>query len=293
MPYVDYALDPDKSGSALKEQRFRMLEDIARELSGEVIFPTCFDAILHLREILQDPNLGMTQIATAISSEPLISAKLVHIANSVIFNPQGREVVDVKSAVIRLGLNTVRSTAMAIAMRQLMRAKTLAEFSGMAHLLWEHSVQSAAAARLIAARHTKLNADEAMLAGLIHDLGAFYMLYRASQYEELRHRPDTVRYLIIQWHESIGMALFSAIGIPQEIIDATIDHDVLRPAPKPVHTLRDVVYIANMLSGGHLEWLGEAPEDLPQERQALEAEYADLRPEIDSLTEQMLGHLGS
>lgn len=37
-----------------------------------------------------------------------------------------------------------------------------------------------------------------MLAGLVHDLGAFYMIYRAAQYPELRIRPDSVKHLILQ-----------------------------------------------------------------------------------------------
>jgi hypothetical protein len=41
--------DKDKVGEELATQRFGMLADIARELSGEVLFPTCFDAILRLR----------------------------------------------------------------------------------------------------------------------------------------------------------------------------------------------------------------------------------------------------
>ena len=47
----------DKFGEALNATRFRMLEDIARELAGEVIFPTYFDAALRLRKELQNPDL--------------------------------------------------------------------------------------------------------------------------------------------------------------------------------------------------------------------------------------------
>ena len=45
----------NKTGDDLKAQRFQMLEDIAKELSGEVVFPTYFDAVLRLRKVLQDP----------------------------------------------------------------------------------------------------------------------------------------------------------------------------------------------------------------------------------------------
>jgi HD-like signal output (HDOD) protein len=83
--------DQDKKGEALKSQRFQMLTDIAKELSGEVVFPTYFDAVLRLRKVLHDPAESIANIAHAVSVEPLISAKLLHLANSVAFNPEGRE----------------------------------------------------------------------------------------------------------------------------------------------------------------------------------------------------------
>ena len=279
--------DQDKKGEALKAQRFQMLEDIAKELSGEVIFPTYFDAVLRLRKVLQDPNQSIGEIAATILIEPLISAKLLHLANSVAFNPEGREVVDLKSAIARLGINAVRTAAMSIVMSQLLRAKGMAEFAELTHSLWDHSIKSSAAARVIAKTMTRLNPEEAMLAGLIHDLGAFYMLYRATQYEELRHRPDTVKYLIMQWHESIGVSLLSALGIPEEIIDATADHDHIRPTPSPIRSFSDVVYVANMLVGGHFEWLMQEAGDNPESIVALEAKYGHLKPESDALTAEM------
>ena len=279
--------DRDKKGDELKAQRFEMLADIAKELSGEVIFPTYFDAVLRLRKVLQDSSLSIIEIAAAVSMEPLIGAKLLHLANSVAFNPAGLEVVDLKSALTRLGVNAVRTTAMSIVMSQLMRAKGMANFAELTHALWDHSIKTAAAARIIAKNLTRLNPEEAMLAGLIHDLGAFYMLYRATQYEELRHRPDSVRYLIIQWHESIGVSLLNAIGIPEEIVDATVDHDQVRPTPSPIRSLPEVVYVANMLAGGHFEWLMQDQSDYPADLNLLNEKYGYLLPEIDALVVEM------
>lgn len=279
--------DQDKTGDALKAQRFQMLEDIAKELAGEIIFPTHFDIILRLRKVLQDPNQSIASIAAVISIEPLISAKLLHLANSVAYNPDGNKIVDLKSAITRLGLNVVRAVAMSLVMSQLLRAKGMADFSEITEKLWQHTISTAAAARILAKDIPRINCDEAMLAGLLHDLGAFYMLYRATQYDELRVRPDSVRYLIIQWHESIGEALLNAIGIPEEIIEATNDHDRIRPLPANLHTLGDIVYVANMISGGHFEWLMQ---ELPDDKSGLtdiEERFGHLRPEMEALANEM------
>jgi HD-like signal output (HDOD) protein len=284
--------DQDKKGDALKSQRFQMLADIAKELSGEVVFPTYFDAVLRLRKVLNDPEQSIANIAHAVAVEPLISAKLLHLANSVAFNPGGQVLVDLRSAITRLGLNAVRTAALSIVMTQLLRAKGMAEFSELTHSLWEHSIKSAAAANIIASQMSRQNREEAMLAGLIHDLGAFYMLYRATQYDELRHRPDTVKYLIIQWHESIGVSLLNALGLPEEIVEATIDHDHMRPTPTSIRNLSDTIYVANMLCGGHFEWLLQDQVEMPAEMTLLEEKYGHLRPEIDAMAKEMRSSFG-
>lgn len=279
--------EQDKTGEALRSQRFQMLEDIAKELAGEVVFPTYFDAVLKLRKALQDPNQSLAGISSIVSLEPLISAKLLRLANSVAYNTSGNEIVDLQSAIARLGLNTVRSAALSIVMTQLLRAKGMAAYGELTHRLWEHCLKTAAAARVIARKLSRINPEEAMLAGLIHDLGAFYMLYRATQYEELRQRPDTVKYLIIQWHESIGVSLLNALGLPEEIVTATEDHDRLRPAPTTLRTLSEIVYVANMLAGGHFEWTMQDQPISSDDLDKLREQYGELEPEIEAQLVEM------
>jgi len=277
----------DKKGSALAAQRFQMLEDIAAELAGDVVFPTAFDVVMRLRKALQDPNLSIDHLADMIILEPLISGRLLGLANSAAFSRRGPEVRGVKAAVVRLGLNTVRSTAMAIAMNQLLRSKDLVPFNDLANHLWEHSLRTAVAAEIIARKMTHISPDEAMLAGLVHDLGAFYMLYRASQYEELRQRPDTVRHLISQWHESIGHSLLIALSLPETVADAMRDHDQPRPMPLPARTLSDIVYIANLMAGGKFEWLYRDADSGAAIDFALPAEYQALTGEVEQREHEM------
>ncbi|MFZ4535350.1 HDOD domain-containing protein [Propionivibrio sp.] len=124
--------------------------------------------------------------ASIVGVEPLVANKLMQLANSALYKTDGTPARDLKAAINRLGVDLVRTTALAIAMRQLMRSKDMAIFSELTHALWIHSLKTAATARI--------------LAGPVHELGTFYMLYRAAKYPELRVRPDTVKYLIMQWH---------------------------------------------------------------------------------------------
>ena len=275
----------DKVGEALKAQRFQMLEDIARELSsGSVVFPTCFDAALRLRKELQNPDLPIPRMVKVVALEPLVATRLMQMAGSVLYSPDGTPARDLQAAIHRLGVELVRTSALAIAMSQLLRAKETAVFGDFAKALWGHSIRTAAATRLLAQTYTRINPDQALLAGLVHDLGAFYMLYRAAQYEELRVRPGTVKHVMLQWHEGIGVSLLSALGLPEDIVNAVTDHDQPRSLPDPLRTLGDLVYVGNLLAGSHLEWFGPDAgiEAAGGQVDAVRSLYAELLPQIEA-----------
>ena len=60
----------------------------------------------------------------------------------------------------------VRTTALAIAMNQLLRSKDMVLFADFTRLLWEHTLKAAAATSVLARRCTRINPDEALLAAL-------------------------------------------------------------------------------------------------------------------------------
>ena len=278
----------DKNSEQLKNQRFEMLESIAAELSGEVVFPTCFDIAIRVRNAMRDPAASLPKIAGVIKTEPLVAAKLLRSANSAAQGAGGRKITDVESAIGRLGIDSARSTALACAMDQLLRSRELVVFANIARALWNHSLLSAAAARVLAQRLTRVNPEDAMLAGLIHDLGAFYMLYRAAKYPELVARPTTVEYLIAQWHGSIGESLMYALDIPEHIIEATRENDNPREEVQELRNLTDVLFVANLLAGGIIEM-----ERLDIETEVTRGElsnpvFTDLMDEIKAAHKELL-----
>jgi HD-like signal output (HDOD) protein len=277
----------DKVGNELKQQRFQMLQDIAEELSGEITFPTTFDLTIRLRDTLSNPNWTGEQIADLLAVEPLISSRLLGLVNSAAYNATGSEITDIKTAVVRLGINVVRNTALSIALQQMSRAESMHVFKDISQRLWNHSIRTASTAYVLARHYGTYNPDEAMLAGMIHDIGAFYLLYRASQYEELIARPESVNYLIFRWHEGIGSILLETLGVPEEIIIAIREHDVPRPAKFGIKTLSDIIYVANILAGSEFE-LGYM-DDIAIEQQISEytRKYEELTEEIDQYEHEL------
>ncbi|MBN8463924.1 MAG: HDOD domain-containing protein [Dechloromonas sp.] len=260
-------------------KHFRILEDIAQDLSGEVNFPTSLDAAVMVRNTLGDPEVSLDQVARAVALEPLIASKLLRLANSVVYNPSGKTISDLKTAITRLGFQAVRTTSLAVAMDQIMKSKSMGTFDHFAKQTWEHSLKVAATARVLARRVGRVNPDEALLAGLVHDIGIFYLLYRAAEHELYRSDEEALIELLIGWHESIGESLLHILGLPERIVDAVRDHDHLREADTPC-TLRDVIYFANLLSDNGFEWLTDGTSAIEPENAAeIRERYAALLDE--------------
>lgn len=233
---------------------FKILEDIARDLSGdEVSFPTFLDVTFKVRTALKNPNLNVEQLAQLVGVEPLMSAKIIRMANSVAMNPSGRVIADVKNAIVRVGMEAVRTVSFAVAMEQLIQSRQMQVFSDLSRRLWEHTAHVAALCRVLATKWAKINGDEAMFAGMVHDIGVFYLLSRAAQFPELVNDRNELFDLLLGWHDNIGHALLSALGQPEAVLTAVLEHEQDREIGT-VKSLSDVLFVANKIANTVSSW---------------------------------------
>ena len=262
--------------AAASSIHFRILEDIARDLSGDINFPTCLDAAMLVRNALKDPFASAEQVVQAIGTEPLIASKLLRLANSVAYNPSGAPVSNLNSAIKRLGFDIVRTTSLAVAMDQMLKSKNLAAYDHIARQTWEHSLQVAAIARVLARHLGRVHPEMAMLTGLVHNIGIFYLLFRAAEYPEYRNNEPAMIELLVGWHEGVGESLLHILGLPASITDAVRDQSHLSRVESPC-TISDILYFAIVLSGAPLPWQNNTVDAAEEtRREADRAHYADL-----------------
>lgn len=230
------------------QRAYGFLQTLASDLSTrQISFPTFTGATIRVRTALADPTIDAERLARAISAEPLLPARLIQIANSVAMNPGGKPVSDVRSAVMRVGHDVVRSTAVALAMEQLRAAKDVQIFHEQAEWVWRHSLEVAAISYVMARKHSRLNADEALFAGIVHDIGRFYLLSRATAYPELVDHPQELDALIQEWHGSIGQAVLHEFHLSEPTLRAVSEHEYHQAAIPP-RQLVDVVTLANRVA---------------------------------------------
>jgi HD-like signal output (HDOD) protein len=199
-------------------ERYEILKKIAAEIErGEVSFPTSAVVALKLKRALDDPDCPLDRAARLVQAEPLLSAKVVAVANSTVCNRSGRPITDVRTAVLRLGFRYLRALASAVVSRQLAVPATPRD-RYLAERLWQHTAHVAALAQVLARRVTRLDPETALFAGIVHEVGAFYLISRTRDY------PGLLDDDFPAWSESgeaeVGRAVLRALAVPQAIIDA-------------------------------------------------------------------------
>lgn len=115
----------------------------------------------------EDVTVG--EIAELIEADPVLSAKLLRLANSSYFQV-ARSIASVDDAIRILGLAMVRHLVLADGM-----VGSFVNIPGIAlHPFWMHSLYSACSARWLA-EHLSINRDLVFTLGLMHGIGQLQM----------------------------------------------------------------------------------------------------------------------
>ena len=245
------SIRPGDTNSSTEDSNvaFTFVQALAAELSGgKVELPGFPHIVMRVQKVLADESSDGARIVRVIGSEPVLATQLVRMANSAALNPGGAKVMDLRAAVARVGLDTVRSATIAFAIQQLKDAPALKGLEKQLGVLWRHGVQVAALSYAVARRLTSVSADTAMLAGLLQGIGRLYILTRASRHPSLFADPLTYQTIEHDWHLSIAAALLENWGIADEIVQAVHDSENFDRETRGTANLADVLVVATILA---------------------------------------------
>ena len=139
-------------------------------IQGASNLPVLPKVTIRLLNALDAPETSAREIAGIIEAEPILSARLLKLANSSYYGQRGN-ISKVNSAVAVLGSKTIRSLALTIWTHTLkLQARKPEEMALMAPLL-AHGLVAGIAARMLAERVNQTLSEEAFMAGLLHDIG--------------------------------------------------------------------------------------------------------------------------
>ena len=206
--------------------------------------------------LTSDINSSPKQLVKVIDHDPVLTMKILKVANSAYFG-LSRPIVSINHAVVYLGLNTVKHVALAIAAIGSLPREKHAGFDMDDYLL--HSLTTAVITRSLA-KHIRIPEAEAanfFVAGLLHDIGqVVFAQFKPNEFSaalaeaqkgkvplhEIEHR------LLGSDHAELGAVLCEKWSFPESLVQSIRMHHAPGTG-KNGSPVRQCLFVANLLAG--------------------------------------------
>ncbi len=180
----------------------------------ELHIPSLPEVALRLGRAIQ-AEVSLAEVAKIVQLDPVIAAKLVHVANSPLYLPS-RPIVTCLDAVARLGLIATRNLVTAFALRQIFKCKD-PHLAKIFQAYWKQSVYLSSLCYVLAADNPGMNREEALFAGLIADIGVVPFLYFADHLPREFWRPEDIDTVAPYVRGPVGAYLLRHWDFPHDL----------------------------------------------------------------------------
>ena len=207
------------------------------------VSPTLIDDAMALAV---DPDVSVHRIVRLVTKEQVLATRILRLANSASFAPV-KPITTVNDATVRVGTNAVRNALLAACVASRLEAAAVYGASG--RNLLDHSIGTAYIAQLIAP-HFDVEPDEALVCGLLHDIGKLVILklrMDSSGFEGDGPSEFEVAAVIRERHPFIGAQIMRQWRLPEALREPVRYHH--RPGASVLYAHQTMVtYVANRLS---------------------------------------------
>jgi HD-like signal output (HDOD) protein len=204
------------------------------------------NAVLRLQLALDDPDCHLEDAIRLVLGEPQLAARTVALANTAAFNSAGKsQITNVRAAVARIGYRRLQALVASLVVRQFGSRIVDPALRAKAEQLWAHTAHVAALAEAFARRVTFVNPDTALFAGIVHEVGGFYLLSRADEFPGLLD-DDPEKWAEL-CEDVVSREVLKKLAVPEQVAEAIVE---LRNAwlGMPPDSLRDTLLLANQFA---------------------------------------------
>lgn len=190
--------------------------------SDRLVLPTMPELALQVREVAENPDASVKQLASVIGSDTALTARIIKVANCALYRG-AVEIQDLNMALARLGMTTTCTLATGLAMEQMFQATTDMVDKRLRQV-WQTSSEIAGMCTFMCKHYTRLKPDQATLAGLVHKIGVLPILSYAEDHPSLLKDSFTLDSIIRTMHPTIGVKILTAWDFPKEIQNIPLAH---------------------------------------------------------------------
>jgi len=226
----------------LEKKILHKLEDKIK--TNQLVLPSMPDIFLQVKNIVDDPSSNMDNIAKVITRDPSLTARILKVANNVLHRGN-HEITNLQLAVSRMGLQLIKTLVTSHAITQIFN-QPKGSLKPFFNQLQNHSIEVSAHAYAIAKNYSKINPDDALLAGLVHNIGYLPMAKCVDSFPEIESDPDLLIEIMGKLHTQVGKMILESWSFPKNIINASVQYiDPFRMGTATID-LADIVIIARL-----------------------------------------------
>ncbi len=230
--------------------------DLIRIISQLECLPSLPALYVEILEEMHKPGSSLAKAGDIISKDMGMTAKILKVANSAFFGARQQMSNPVQAATF-LGLDLLKAMILHVHVFEKYEQQSLGRFSMQA--LGNHGAMTAKYAQVIAREATQDRQciDEAMTAGLLHDVGKLVLAAHApDQYDKiLADGKEPVTASLVAEHEvfasthsEIGGYLLSLWGLPDPVVEAVTFHHIPTRCGNGVFSPLTAVHVADALA---------------------------------------------
>lgn len=218
---------------------FHMFQDL---MMDKICLPSLPEVAQRIQQVFHDENVDAVRVANILMTDPAITGKLIKVANSPVY--QGLATTNtLQEAIVRMGMDTTYKQVMAYAANELFRSQSNVVSRRMQQL-WPHSRKVAAISRVLAKSTGLFDPDQAMLAGLMHDLGVIVIIEYMHLHSELTFSAEKIEQTIQTMRPQITGMLMQKWNFSEEMIRVAEECEHWFRNPNDRADLCDLVLIA-------------------------------------------------
>lgn len=233
------------------------IKHIETRLARASTLPILPNVVTQLLAMADDPNTSPKDYERLIIQDAALTAKLLRTANSPYFGGNGN-ITSLRRALTQVGINTLRSISLTVSLQSALNARNLNK-SFQPGKFWLHSLAVACGAKLLAClNHDHKLAEEAFVAGLVHDIGKLALcmflpqeadkVYALMQSEQISQYQAELSFLGIT-HQDLGYTAAEKWQLPRAYMMPIARHHT--PGKDLIGTearLTNYVHMANILA---------------------------------------------
>jgi len=201
--------------------------------------PATVSAVMGLTSNL---DTDVEKLGKVLSADQALTAKVLKLSNSSFYG-RSKGVGTLKEAILILGFYTLRSLVIASSTHSLYKRKSENQIE---QKLWEHSLATAMASRIVGQQIRHKQVEEAFIVGLLHDLGKLILSQKIDDlygqvYEKVEEEQATFLEVETELlgfnHVDIGFVLLQKWNFPSALIAAiNCHHDPVRQTDGEIYS---------------------------------------------------------